>query len=297
MERINRRSIDPAAVWKEIDAVTRSALASGAVQVIETTGSQLTDGGIDFFVREVSSLLKKFDAQAQASPKRNPFLPYEEELYIGDPSPGHVLLLNKFPVMSRHLLVISREFVHQETLLLPDDFIALARAMGARDCLAFYNAGREAGGSQRHRHLQFVPLPFEGAGHGTPIDAVLSTEKGKVGTDIVNLGYRHALGWLGDDHESSCETRGLAMHETYRQLIGMLGITAVPSPEGDRQSRAYNLLATRSWMMVVPRTREHFETISVNALGFAGSLFVRDAAEQALVRRVGPRAVLAAVTN
>jgi ATP adenylyltransferase/5',5'''-P-1,P-4-tetraphosphate phosphorylase II len=23
---------------------------------------------------------------------------------------------------------------------------------------------REAGGSRRHRHLQFVPLPFEGAG-------------------------------------------------------------------------------------------------------------------------------------
>ncbi|MFM9886608.1 MAG: phosphorylase [Burkholderiales bacterium] len=297
MEDVNRRLIDPMEVWTDVDSVTRTALASSALQTIETTSAKLNDGGIDFIVREVSSLLKKFDAQAQASPKRNPFLPYEEALYIGDPSPAHVLLLNKFPVMNRHLLVISREFVHQETLLLPEDFVALARAMGTCECLAFYNAGREAGGSQRHRHLQFVPLPFEGAGHGTPIDPILAAEKGKVGTDIARLGYRHAVGWLRDAHESSCETRGLAMHAMYRQLIGMLGITGVPSAEGDRQSSAYNLLATRSWMMVVPRTREHFETISVNALGFAGSLFVRNEAEQALVRRVGPRAVLAAVTN
>ena len=297
MADLHRWPISSNELWRQVDLVTRSAVTSRALEVIETTSISVGDGGIQFVVREVSSLLKKFDAQAQAAPRGNPFLPYEEHLYLGDPAPGHVALLNKFPVMPRHLLVISREFVHQETLLLPEDFIALARCMGECACLAFYNAGRKAGASQRHRHLQLVPLPIEGAGKGTPIDSTLSSLKGTAGTDIANLGYRHALGWLREEATASPETRGLEMHAMYRRLLGMLGISGVASPEGDCQSHPYNLLATRSWMLLVPRTREHFETISVNALGFAGSLFVRTVAERDLVLRVGPRAVLAAVTG
>ncbi len=45
-------------------------------------------------------------------------------------------------------------------------------------------------------------------------------------------------------------------------------------------------------MLLVPRLREHFETISVNALGFAGSLLARDEREMALLIRTGPMAVL-----
>lgn len=285
-----------ASTWNQVEVVTAAALASGDLVAIRTTGSAVTDGGVDFVVREVSSLLEKFDAQAKAAPRRNPFLPYEEALYLGHLSPTHLALLNKFPVMSRHFLVIPQAFVHQETLLLPEDFIALARAIGESDALVFYNAGRVAGASQPHRHLQVVPLPFEGAPHGTPIDPVLAIQKGRVGADIADLGFRHALGWLRNDPNGSPDTRGLEMHALYRQLIGLLGITSVATAEGDRQSGAYNLIATRSWMVIVPRTREHFESISINALGFAGSLFVSNDAERALVRRVGPRAMLAAVT-
>jgi ATP adenylyltransferase len=54
----------------------------------------------------------------------------------------------------------------------------------------------------------------------------------------------------------------------------------------------YNLLVTRRWMLAVPRSRERFDSISVNALGFAGSLFVRDAAEMQRLREAGPMRVL-----
>ena len=46
-----------------------------------------------------------------------------------------------------------------------------------------------------------------------------------------------------------------------------------------RQSAPYNLLATRRWMLLVPRSRDCFDSVPVNALGFAGSLFVRDEAQ------------------
>jgi sulfate adenylyltransferase (ADP) / ATP adenylyltransferase len=63
-----------------------------------------------------------------------------------------------------------------------------------------------------------------------------------------------------------------------------------------RQSAPYNLLLTREWMLLVPRTRESVEGISMNALGFAGSLFVRDEAQMRVVLDRGPMALLRAVT-
>jgi ATP adenylyltransferase len=63
-----------------------------------------------------------------------------------------------------------------------------------------------------------------------------------------------------------------------------------------RQSVPYNLLLTRAWMLLVPRSKERFETISVNALGFAGSFFVREEAQRQALKRAGPMAALEAVS-
>lgn len=62
-----------------------------------------------------------------------------------------------------------------------------------------------------------------------------------------------------------------------------------------RQTGPYNLLATREWMLLVPRSTECFHGISVNALGFAGALLVRDAEQLALLERHGPMTALRAV--
>jgi ATP adenylyltransferase len=57
----------------------------------------------------------------------------------------------------------------------------------------------------------------------------------------------------------------------------------------------YNLLLTDAWMLLVPRTRELYAGISINALGFAGALLVRNQAQMTLLRRVGPLEVLSQV--
>jgi ATP adenylyltransferase len=56
--------------------------------------------------------------------------------------------------------------------------------------------------------------------------------------------------------------------------------------------RPYNLLATRDWMFLLPRTRGFFHSIEVNALGFAGALLVRNQEQLAFVRREGPMTLL-----
>jgi ATP adenylyltransferase len=296
VNRGDGRPIRPTDLWARVAETTRLALASGALQPIETAGTIIEDGGIRFVVREISSLLRKFSEQAKAGPSRNPFSPFEPALHVGDLSEDHVVLLNKFPLMADHLLVITRRFVPQDTLIGIEDFVALAGAMGERPCLAFYNAGRAAGASQPHRHLQLVPLPFEGAEEETPIEPVLARARGRNGAGVAELGYHHALAWLDPSPFADPDRAGARMHAAYRALLTEVGIEGTPSPEGEWQSGPYNLLATREWVLLIPRRREHYESISVNALGFAGSLFVKDAAQADIVRRAGPRTVLAAVT-
>ena len=60
----------------------------------------------------------------------------------------------------------------------------------------------------------------------------------------------------------------------------------------ERGDRPYNQLITRDWMLFAPRSREKWESTSVNALGFAGALLVRDEGELARVRGVGPMQLL-----
>jgi sulfate adenylyltransferase (ADP) / ATP adenylyltransferase len=59
--------------------------------------------------------------------------------------------------------------------------------------------------------------------------------------------------------------------------------------------RPYNLLVTNEWMLVVPRSRDRFEGISINSLAFAGSFFVRDARQAHVIAAAPPMSVLGSV--
>ena len=80
--------------------------------------------------------------------------------------------------------------------------------------------------------------------------------------------------------------RAHTAHEHYQRLLSELDLDPTRAP--------YNLLATREWMLMVPRRAEHFESISINALGFAGALLVRTEPELALIRERGPMTALRA---
>jgi len=140
------------------DRVAAAALDSGALVSIPTFVRPMTDHGTEFSVRVVGQLTRK--ATAGAGPaSSNPFLPYEAALHVTDLPPRHVCLLNKFNVVERHLLVITREYSSQLGPLDADDFTALAFCLAAGDGLGFYNGGPAAGASQRHKHLQWIPVP------------------------------------------------------------------------------------------------------------------------------------------
>jgi ATP adenylyltransferase len=61
------------------------------------------------------------------------------------------------------------------------------------------------------------------------------------------------------------------------------------------QRDAYNLLGTRNWLMAVPRRQDDYLGISVNSLGFAGSLLVKNQEQMAQLKAIGPMTLLKAV--
>jgi ATP adenylyltransferase len=263
---------------------------------------------VRFVVRTVSSLARKRLAGATALPKDgarpNPFAPPDAELVVGELTATHFGVLNRYPVVDHHLLVVTREFVDQDLLLDRSDFDAAVACLREVDGLVFYNGGRVAGASQAHRHLQLVPLPLGGGAWGVPMEALFDQWSSGGGTTrLLRLPFRNAFAVLEpsflDDPAAAdrlLETYGVMLDACrLRDESANDGGRAANEPE--RQRGPYNLLVTRRWMLLVPRSREHFGTISVNALGFAGSLFVRDEAEMQMLRAAGPMTVLKAVAT
>ncbi len=285
-----------------IAARARAALASGALEPIATDETVVEDGDVRFVVRSVSTLARKRAAVAlpNAGARPDPFAPPDAELVVGDLTPTHFGVLNKYPVVPHHLLIVTRAFVDQETLLDATDFAALAAGLREADGLGFYNGGRAAGASQRHRHLQLVPLPLAPGPWSVPMEALFDQWSSGGGTSrLLRLPFANAFAAL---EPSDLEDAGRLL-ERYGRMLGGCGLRDDAANDGgraanepERQRGPYNLLVTRRWMLLVPRAREHFGTISVNALGFAGSLFVRDQAEMAMLRAAGPMSALRAVT-
>jgi len=273
--------IDGSDLWRRVDAVTRRERGH-ALESVPTACEIFEEDGIPYQLRVLQGVHPKRQAKKdQKKTGRNPFLPPEADLYVGDLSPTHGAVLNKFNVFGGHLLVITREYSPQEGLLDGEDFDALLVAMEGVDGLGFYNAGRQAGASQPHRHLQVAPLPLLPSTEGwpTPIDAAITAGK--------PLPYSHALTALGG--RSLERSDAPRLFELYRSLMADQGLGGGESP--------YNMLLTRRWMMVVPRNMDRFERVSINALGFAGSLLVRDTERLDLIKTLGPGTILRAVTG
>lgn len=278
------------------------ALASGAVHSIETDQRFIEQNGVRFLVRSVSNLERKNEARAVETDRAdndgtrvNPFLPYEPDVFVADISPTHVCLLNKFYVMDHHVLIVTRAFEKQETLLTAEDFEALWACMSEIDGLGFYNSGVAAGASQPHKHIQVVPFPLAGEGPAIPMEPLLEKyENEDLTTTLPGLPFVHAF----QRHEVTLAARPTAatmLHRRYLHMLERTALTARGGQEGSAFPKPYNLLLTRGWMLVVPRTREHFNSISINALGFAGSLFVRDRQQVDVIERRGPMNALRAV--
>ncbi|MDE3217996.1 MAG: phosphorylase [Nitrospirota bacterium] len=277
--------LKPGTLWPTLLERTAHARDRKAIFTIPTTPEVIEQSGVAFQVRVITALAKKEEARA-AQLNANPFLQYDPDLFVAEISPTHVALLNKFNVVDHHLLIVTRAFEDQEALLTREDCAALLICLNEIDGLGFYNAGPAAGASQRHKHLQLIPLPASPKPR-LPIEPLLRSIQvaGAIGT-APGLPFLHACAPMDLEWLDPRKAGASSLLTCYHSLLRAVGLS-VEAP-----SAPYNLLVTRQWLLLVPRSEEYFEGISINALGFAGALLVKDAAQLALLRKHGPMTAL-----
>jgi ATP adenylyltransferase len=260
------------------------ALRSGALEPVRADVTPVEDGGVTFAVRVRRGLSRKRTAARTAKPP-NPFLPYEEALFVADLSDTHLCLLNKYPVMPGHVLIVTREFEPQQAPLSLPDFEALWTCLGEVDGLGFYNSAPLAGASQGHRHLQLVAGPLGARGEPVPVDRIIEQARFDDAVGVApGFPFLHAVARLRACARLAPPDATRVLLALYEQMLRAFGC--------DDPTRPYNLLLTRDWMLFVPRLRERWGSISVNALGFAGSFFVETPDELERLRRAGPMQAL-----
>ena len=304
--------VNPSPAWDATDLRSmihqrsRHALDCGALQPIQTRHELVAQGGMEFVVRVVANLVRKEQSdrnqerQRQTGQEVNPFLPYDPDLFVTDLSETHLCLLNKYNVVEDHILIVTRAFEEQDSWLTRGDLAALASCLGTIDGLGFYNGGRLAGASQRHKHLQVIPPPLGPEGGLLPLARMIANLE--MGTDRPGatrpaiaqgyyqsplFGFRHGILPLPTGWWTAPEAATL-LEQHYRQLLTHLGADLSAPP----RSFPYNLLVTRQWMVVVCRRQDRYQSIPVNSLGFAGSLLVKDETQLALVKQLGPMTIL-----
>jgi len=291
---------EPGTLWTTVKNRTTQAIERGAIQTIPTHSELVEEGGVNFLIRIISSLVRKAQAQLEQQPiavatptTQNPFLPYDPDLFVTDISDTHLCLLNKFNVLEHHILMVTRSFQEQEALLTRSDFEALLLCLREYEGLGFYNSGEAAGASQRHKHLQMVPLPLTAEVPQVPIESLLRTARFEAARGVVhNLPFLHVITRMNPQWIDSSGEGAQDMLQQYLDMLRSVGLSG-PETGGDTmRPRPYNLLVTRQWMFLVPRSRECFEGISVNALGFAGGFLVRDEEQSNLLKKIGPMTAL-----
>ena len=273
---------------RQANGVAAEAKASGALVPLKTSLTHLMgEGGTSFELRHLLSATPKH--LRAAGPKPNPFLPWDQRLEVERIGDSHVVILNKYPVQSAHMLLITQTWQPQTGWLSLDDWRALALVDATTTTgLWFFNSGPNAGASQPHRHLQLLPRAA-----GEPIRARqdwfrrCAADPTALADDPLFRSSRVA--------PLFSPLTGETLHRIYFSLAGELGLG---SPSNDSCPRgAYNLLLSRQWMAIVRRQTEGIRGFSVNALGFAGSLLSTDESDREWIQRSGPEALLRAVVE
>lgn len=293
-----------ATLWQQVQAVTKSAICSGALESIPTRcferqvvlGSEI----LRLQIRVVANLARKSKATRDAASQVknpgdfDPFLPYEPALYVGELTGHYRCLLNKFNVMDHHILMVTKQFADQREPLNDEDFLVALICLQAQPGLVFFNGGPDAGSSITHRHLQMIPLTDTDSGH--PFEQLfkqLSLPVDNIKKSPLPFPHRvtrthYPISNLPDEIRRCAERNCRNYHKILNEL--KLDILA------DGLAPAHNLLMTRDHLWVVPRNQGSFNHLAINALGFAGTILVKDDHQLTQLDQIGCLELLKSVT-
>jgi ATP adenylyltransferase len=214
------------------------------------------------------------------APKSDPFETPTPDLLITQfppENPAYNLILNKFPVIPNHFLLVTKDWEAQTDILDKSDLEATYECLkawntkgdGDAGLFAFFNSGDDSGASQPHRHLQFLPVEDmrqPGSESWHPLIDLLTSQPTSP-TPSSTSKFKHLSGLpfahfaLPLPSNPSADT----LHSIYITLYkAAAAATRGSSPGQDTESIStqgpasisYNLAMTRSTMLICPRKQE-----------------------------------------
>ncbi len=178
-----------------------------------------------------------------------------------------------------------------------EDFSLWFKIVSSLHGLGIYNYGTEAGASQRLLHFQVVPLTeieLKTGERGPPFDKPIKQALFMGYRRVPTFTFPHAIASVLP-HSQGGEEGNLL--EVYEDLIWKIGIVNAQNSPYSTQRLPHNVVLTKDWMLVVPRTRSGFAGIEVNGFGFAGLIFADDEKQLGLIQKIGPMGLLHAISD
>lgn len=275
--------------------------------LIFTPSEQVTESvdGIQYLYTLAPSLQKKPTVEKddhKPTLRTSPWNPPEPELVIDqDFENDYMIVLNKFAVVPRHFMLVSKDAnKSQKGPLTPDDLKACIKLIKQADNetgkrhLGYFNSGVHSGASIAHKHIQFIELPPKD--QFTPfVDELVAINQGYEETQRplsdTRASFAHFAVPLhnqkGKDEELTADELGFIYSTLISRVLTVLRENEVPTDE-----ISYNFVFTQDWMMAVPRRQESVEGRGINATGTIGLLLAKSQEDLDFYKSHGPDQVL-----
>lgn len=276
--------------------------------------------GSKFQLRFCPSLAKKpTDAKlpggSTLKKKTNPFENPVEDLFITEVpvrSPTHVLVLNKFPIISDHFILATSTFKSQTDELEIGDFKVTYQILneweagGGGRLFAFFNCGPESGASQPHRHLQFLPV-------SSILEGDTSEEWKLLVDDLLERPVDVPFSYFKREIVDGVDEKGV--HSLYKELLeeskkAWMGSRELKNREASTSvGFSYNLGMTTRGIVLCPRVAESavlkrdgegdIGSVAANGTILGGTLMVKQEEEWVYLKETkgGLDEVLDAIGN
>lgn len=205
-------------------------------------------------------------------------------------SKSYSLLLNKYNTVADHALLVTDAFEPQANPLDRADVVAWYHTVDASNALGLFNSDATAGASQRHKHVQVIPLdsfwplrPTD-AVYPLPLDHMIlpgivaaaiappacgSFKTGRYPTHtLAQWPFRHSfavIAGIGARHEEEREEGRECLYSkvfaAYAAVMADLGVDITSAPASATASPAsvgpssYNIVLTKHYILAVLRSR------------------------------------------
>ncbi|RLV89078.1 Protein APA1 [Spathaspora sp. JA1] len=272
-------------------------LFNGDSAVNEIDHIKIGNSTIDIQTTLLKSLMHRPE---QGSENANPFAKPEPELTIleefGEKDEFR-LVFNKFPVVPKHFMLITREFKSQNSPLTGAELLStfkilvqLKKLKQDESWFAFYNCGPESGASQPHKHIQFMTLPSQFKTLGDRLSSTSHAFIPNVREEPLqnsDLPFAHFVARLPDQSEDVTED-DLSLY-----FVSLLQRALTVLRANEQGHISYNFIFTPQYMLMVPRSSGKYKgKLGINSCGVQGLLLCKNEELLELVKTDGALTIL-----